>query len=180
LAAIKVLDEQPRPRSRIEADGTVTTWRSMLLREADLHQLFLFRVSMRDADLQFANLHGAWLWPADLSGVDLRGADLRRSTMSHADLRGAQLADTRFQNANLANVKLSDGVHINADEEPETMGCDYRLRSNLVAAGRQSMPTAIVKRARVRRRHLARPIAYWGRTDALGSASVAPTMSLAN
>jgi uncharacterized protein YjbI with pentapeptide repeats len=116
LAAVKVLDAQPRPRERKGPDGRVVSWPSMQLQHVNLARRNLISVAFRDADLtradlgaadlSFADLRGARLFAANLRAADLRGADLNR-----AALFGAELADANLGNAHLNGADLS-GAHL--------------------------------------------------------------------
>jgi uncharacterized protein YjbI with pentapeptide repeats len=125
LAALRVLDDQPRPRSRTNSDGSSISWPSMLLSAISLARIDLHDASMRGADLSNSDfslgfLHGVDWAGADLHlgrlmGAGLQSADLTDADLTDADLTGAVLVDANLEGAHLmrANLSPSDLPHRN-------------------------------------------------------------------
>lgn len=124
LAALRVLDEQPRPLAhRTGAGPSIES--SMLLESADLSGFQLSGIKMRQATLFGANLAGADLSSADLTATmlfgakltdaDLSNADLTNASLDSADLRRVDLTEATLTRAGLGNVDLTGAVLVNAD-----------------------------------------------------------------
>jgi hypothetical protein len=107
LAAFRVLDDQPTPRSRHNADGTTTTWPSMLLSRVDLHSFDLDFVAMRGADLSFANMTDTRLVSTKLNNANLAFAYLDRAHIDGADLTGAYFPGMSLRGADTSMLVIT-------------------------------------------------------------------------
>lgn len=107
LAAFRVLDDQPTPSSRRNADGTTTTWPSMLLSRVDLHSFDMTSVALRGADLSFANMSDTQWVGAKLNNANLAFARLDRAELGGADLTGAHLSGMSVRGANLSLIIIT-------------------------------------------------------------------------
>jgi len=107
LAAIRVLDDQPTPRSRKNADGTTTTWPSMLLSRVDLHSFDLTSTALRGADLSFANMNDTHLVNVKLNNANLAFAHLDRADLGGADLAGAYVTGTSVRGADISMILVT-------------------------------------------------------------------------
>jgi len=120
IAALRVLNDQPRPRINAALLGKAFGWQPMRLSGVDLSGFDLTYVAMREADLSDANLSGANLMGADLTGSNLVGAnlthanlltaDLTGASLDYADLKGAVLAATQLAHANLSHANLTQAI----------------------------------------------------------------------
>jgi uncharacterized protein YjbI with pentapeptide repeats len=107
LAALRVLDEQPRPLALTVGAGPRAE-RAMLLERVDLTGFDLSTVAIRQAALFAADLTGANLRSADLTGAWLFGATLEDADLSNANLTGAALDNANLEDAELAYADLAD------------------------------------------------------------------------
>lgn len=112
LAALTVLDAQPRPRSHTSPDGTDVTWPSMYLYGVDLRRFALKFAFMREASLRAAMLSGANLHGTRLDGADLRGAHLDGADLTHANLTGAKLHGAHLDGADLSSARNLTGSQL--------------------------------------------------------------------
>lgn len=125
LAALRVLDEQPRPLALTSGGTGPTVERSMFLDGVDLSGLELAGISMRSADmsgmkltganLRVTNLSDSLMYSADLSGADLSSADLAGVQFVGADLTGAKLVDADLRNTALTGADLTGADLSKAD-----------------------------------------------------------------
>jgi hypothetical protein len=157
LAALNVLDDQPRPRTHTSPDGTVVTWASMHLNGVTLTGFDLQHATMREADLSHADLRGAGLTFAHLRGADLieadlrgahlkgagltfahlRGADLRGADLTDADLRGADLIEADLRGADLGGAHMRRADLTDADLTDADLTGVYNLDSVVCSASTQ-------------------------------------------
>jgi hypothetical protein len=79
---------------------------SINLRGADLQFANLQGADLQFADLQFADLQFADLQGANLQGANLQGANFQYATLQYADLRLTKLELAKLQGANLRNANL--------------------------------------------------------------------------
>ena len=109
--------ERVNDRSRIDgvdhslAGDHRNTQGGSILREINVHKLWLAGGSPRCAELEFADMSGLNLDEVDLSsaslmGANLSGTQLRRANLSNANLTGADLEQADLTGANLTGADL--------------------------------------------------------------------------
>jgi hypothetical protein len=91
LAALRVLDSQPRPRSELTSNGDVVRWPSMMLSGVGLRNVNLSGTSLREADLEYAHFVHVEMLEIDLSGSNLRSTTWVRPSLVAATLASADL-----------------------------------------------------------------------------------------
>ena len=124
LAALGVLDAQPRPRRQVTASGAVLTWPSMMLTRIELRRVSLRETSMREADLELAHFSDVDFFSTDLTGSDLRSTSWVNPSLTAAILVGADLT----------SANLYKGDLIEADLRRAQLYCTGLVRSSLEGA----------------------------------------------
>jgi len=108
LAALTVLDTQPRPRRQVTARGSVLTWPSMMLSRVELRRVSLRETSMREADLELAHFTDVDFFETDLSGTNLRSTSWVNPSLTGATLVGADLTYANLFRGDLIEADLRD------------------------------------------------------------------------
>jgi uncharacterized protein YjbI with pentapeptide repeats len=80
----------------------------MLLYEADIRRVDLYRAQLQGANFSYCDLRETNLCFANLTGASLWGADLRRTRFFGARLRGVDTDNSNFFEADLRGVSLTD------------------------------------------------------------------------
>lgn len=107
LAALAVLDGQPRPRRHVLPNGSVVEWPSMRLSRIELRRVWLREISIREADFENAHFTDVDFFETDLSGSNLRSTSWGRASLTAATLKDADLSYASLPRGDLIAANLS-------------------------------------------------------------------------